>query len=224
MPKATLDKVAAGMISAFAHGKARRETDKDAASELRNLARRVKLRTGGKPIDNRRPRFMLDMCDFGSGTLDPCTMPMFDPQGQLLLEHGETALWTGAGTAAAEAGQTYNGQEQFTTMWQTNERATFTLTDRRLVYDIRKYSRCGKSPAGDHRRGPDTARKPGQPHHGRRRVGALRRSGNRDGRTRRAAEATDPPPLHHRRPGRRHGTAMDPGRSDRSAGTTRAIA
>ena len=141
VPRAALDKVAAGLISAFAHGKARRETDKDAASELRILARRVKLRTDGKPIDNRRPRFMLDMCDFGSGTLDPSTMPMFDPLGQLLLEHGETVLWAGTGTAAAEAGQAYNGRERFTTMWQTNEMAAFTLTDRRLVYDIRKYGR-----------------------------------------------------------------------------------
>jgi hypothetical protein len=56
VPKHAFDKVAAGLISVFAHDKAQRETDNDAASELRNLARRVKLRTAGKPINDQRPR------------------------------------------------------------------------------------------------------------------------------------------------------------------------
>ena len=88
VPKATTDKVAAGLIGTFARSKARRETDKDAASELTHLARRVKRRVDGKPIDDRAPRFMLDFCDFGAGTLDPCTIPMFDAQGQLRMAPG----------------------------------------------------------------------------------------------------------------------------------------
>jgi hypothetical protein len=37
------------VISTFGRGKAQRETDQDSASELRFLARRVKLRIDGKP-------------------------------------------------------------------------------------------------------------------------------------------------------------------------------
>ena len=55
VPKAAVDKVAAGLIGAFARSKAQRETDKDAAGELRHLARRVKLRIDGKPVDDRVP-------------------------------------------------------------------------------------------------------------------------------------------------------------------------
>ena len=153
VPKAAANKVAAGLIGAFARSKAQRETDKDAASELRHLARRVKLRVDGKPIDDRTPRFMLDMCDFGAGTLDPCTIPMYDAQGQLLLEPGETALWTGTATLAAENAQAAGGREQFKTMWKSDEKAAVTLTDQRLVYDIRKFTgararRSGRTAAG----------------------------------------------------------------------------
>lgn len=143
VPKAALDKVASGVINTFAHGKAQRATDKDSASELRFLARRVKLRIDGKPIDNRAPRLMVDMCDFGTGTLDPTTIPMFEPQGQLLPEPGETVLWTGTGTVAAETVKGDSGREQCTSLWQSDEMAVFTLTDHRLVYDIRKYTRAG---------------------------------------------------------------------------------
>ena len=153
VPKAAADKVAAGLIGAFARSKAQRETDKDAAGELRHLARRVKLRVDGKPIDGRVPRFMLDMCDFGTGTLDPCTIPMFEAQGQLLLEPGETALWAGTATLAAENAQAAGGREQFKTMWKSDEKAAVTLTGQRLVYDIRKFTgararRSGRTAAG----------------------------------------------------------------------------
>lgn len=153
VPKAAVDKVVAGLIGAFARSKMQREIDKDAADELRYLARRVKLRVDGKPIDDRIPRFMLDMCDFGAGTLDPGTIPMFDTQGQLLLEPREAVLWTGTATLAAEEAQAAAGREQFKTLWKSDEKAAVTLTDQRLVYDIRKFTtarahRSGQTAAG----------------------------------------------------------------------------
>lgn len=140
VPKAASDKVAAGLIGAFARGKAQRETDKDAGDELRNLTRRVKLRQAGKPVDHQAPRFMLDLCDFGAVTPDPATIPAFDAQGQLLLAPGEQVLWTGAATLAAETAQGARGQEQFTALWRSSEKAALTLTSERLVYDIRKFT------------------------------------------------------------------------------------
>ena len=140
VPKAAADKVAAGLISAFARSKAQRETDNDAARELKNLAHRVKRRIASKPSNDRAPRFMLEFCDFGADTLDPCTIPRFDRQGQLLLEHEEKVLWTGAALLAAEAAQATGGREQFKTMWKSNKKAAVTLTDQRLVYDIRNIS------------------------------------------------------------------------------------
>lgn len=140
VPKAAADKIAAGLIGAFARGKAQRETDNDAASELSRLARRVKRRADGKPLDARAPRFMLDLCDFGAATPDTATVPAFDAQGQLVLAAGETVLWTGTATPAAEAAQAAGGREQFTTLWKSNKKAAVTLTTQRLVYDIRKFT------------------------------------------------------------------------------------
>lgn len=140
VPKAAADRVAAGLIGAFARGKAQRETDKDAAGELSRLAGRVKRRVDGKPVDDRVPRFMLDFCDFGAGTLDPCTIPVFDAQGQLLMAPGEDVLWAGAATPAAETAQAAGGREQFTTLWKSTKKAVVTLTSQRLVYDIRKFT------------------------------------------------------------------------------------
>jgi hypothetical protein len=153
VPMAAADKVAAGLIGVFARSKAQRESDKDAAGELNRLARRVRLRVAGKPIDDRVPRFMLDMCDFGAGTLDPCTIPMFSESGQLLLVPGEAVLWTGTGVLAAESAQAAGGREQFETMWKSDEKAAVTLTDQRLVYDIRRFTmsrarRAGVTAAG----------------------------------------------------------------------------
>lgn len=140
VPKAAVDKFAAGLIGAFARSKAQRETDKDAASELSLLARRVKRRAAGKPVDNRAPRFMLDLCDFGAGTPDPGTLPAFDAQGQLVMAEGETVLWAGTATPAAEAAQAAGGREQFTTLWKSTKKAAVTLTTQRLVYDIRNFT------------------------------------------------------------------------------------
>jgi hypothetical protein len=140
VPKATADKVAAGLIGAFARGKAQRETDNDAASELSLLARRVKRRAGGRPADDRAPRSMLELCCFGAGTPDAGTVPVFDAQGQLVMAPGETVLWTGTATPAAEAAQAAGGREQFAALWKSVKKAAITLTTQRLVYDIRKFT------------------------------------------------------------------------------------
>jgi hypothetical protein len=140
VPKVAADKIAAGLISAFARGKAQRETDNDAASELSRLARRVKLRAGGRPVDDRAPRLMLDLCDFGAGTPDPSTIPAFDPHGQLIMAAGETVLWAGTATPAAEAAQLAGGRERFTTLWKSTKKAAVTLTSERLVYDVRNFT------------------------------------------------------------------------------------
>lgn len=140
VPKAAADKVAAGLIGAFARGKAQRETDDDAASELRRLAGRVRRRADGKPVDGRAPRFMLDLCDFAAGTPDPGTIPAFDGQGQLVMAPEEAVLWTGIATPAAEAAQAAGGREQFATLWKSTKKAAITLTTQRLVYDIRKFT------------------------------------------------------------------------------------
>ena len=140
VPKAAADKFAAGLISGIARSKAQRETDNDASHELRNLAYRVKRRVGSKPSNDRAPRFMLELCSLGADTPDRCTIPRFDTQGQLLLEHEEKVLWTGAATLAAEAAQAAGGREQFKTMWKSNKKAAVSLTDQRLVYDICKIS------------------------------------------------------------------------------------
>ncbi len=140
VPKGAADKVAVGLIGAFARGKAQRETDNDAASELRRLAGRIKRRADGKPVDDRAPRFMLDFCDFGAGTPDPSTIPVFSVQGALVMAPGETVLWTGTATPAAEAAQAAGGREQFTTLWKSSKKAAVTLTGQRLVYDIREFT------------------------------------------------------------------------------------
>jgi hypothetical protein len=140
VPKAAVDKIASGLIGTFARGKAQRETDKDAASELSRLARRVRLHAEGRPVDDLAPRFMLDLCDFGTGTLDPGTIPAFDTQGGLILEPGETVLWTGTATPAADSAQAAGGREQFTTMWKSTKKGVVTLTSQRLVYDIRRFT------------------------------------------------------------------------------------
>lgn len=140
VPIAAVDKVAAGLIGAFARGKAQRETDNDASGELRRLARRVKLRRAGEPVDHQAPRFMLDLCEFGAATPDPATIPAFDTQGRLLMAPAEQVLWTGAATLAAETAQGARGQEQFTALWRSTEKAALILTSERLVYDIRKFA------------------------------------------------------------------------------------
>lgn len=140
VPRAAADKVAAGLIGAFARGKAQRETDNDAASELSRLARQVKRRAEGKPVDHRVPRSMLDLCDFGAGTPDPGTIPAFDAQGQLIMAAGETVVWAGTATPAAESAQAAGGREQFTTLWKSAKTAAITLTSQRLIYDIGKFT------------------------------------------------------------------------------------
>ena len=69
------------------------------------------------------------------------------------LEPGETALWTGTATLAAETAQAAGGREQFKTLWKSDEKAAVTLTNQRLVYDIRKFTgararRSGRTAAG----------------------------------------------------------------------------
>jgi hypothetical protein len=140
VPTAAADKIAAVLISAFARGKAQREADKDAASELGQLARQVKLRAGRKLVDDRAPRFMLDLCVFGAVTPDPDSIPVFDAKGQLVMAPGESVLWTGKATPAAEAAHAAGSREQFTTLWKSTKKAAITLTDQRLVYDIRKFT------------------------------------------------------------------------------------
>ena len=137
---AAADKVATVLISVFARGKARREADKDAASELSRLARRVKLQADRKLVDHRAPRYMLDLCVFGAVTPDPASIPVFDAKGQLVMAPGESVLWTGKATPAAEEAQAAGGREQFTTLWKSTKKAAITLTDQRLVYDIRKFT------------------------------------------------------------------------------------
>jgi CHAT domain-containing protein/tetratricopeptide (TPR) repeat protein len=134
---AATHKVAAVLISAFARVKAQRETDKDAASELSRLARPVKPH---KIVDYRAPRFMLDLCDFGYSTPDPDSIPVFDVRGQLVMAPRESVLWTGTATPAAEEAQAAGGREQFTTLWKSTKKAAITLTNQRLVYDIRKFT------------------------------------------------------------------------------------
>lgn len=140
VPRAAADKVAAGLIGAFARDKAKRETDNDAADELSWLARRVRRRAEGKPAGARAPSMMLELCDFGLATSDPATVPAFDAQGHLELEAAETVLWTGTATPAAEDAQAAGGREQFTTLWKSSRTAAITLTNQRLVYDIRQFT------------------------------------------------------------------------------------
>jgi Polyketide cyclase / dehydrase and lipid transport len=140
VPKAGTDKLAAGLIGALARGKAQRETDKDAADELRNLSRRVKLRVSGRPVDGHAPRFMLDFCDFAAESSDLATIPAFDESGRLRLARGEQVLWTGTAILAAESAQAARGQEQFTALWSSREKAFLALTSQRLVYDIRNFT------------------------------------------------------------------------------------
>lgn len=97
-------------------------------------------RAHGKPVDDRAPRFMMDLCDFGAGTSDPDTVPAFNAEGQLVMAAGEAVLWTGTATPAAEAAQAAGGREQFTTLWKSPGRAAVTLTTQRLVYDIRDFT------------------------------------------------------------------------------------
>jgi hypothetical protein len=93
-------------------------------------------RADGKPVDDRAPRFMMDLCDFGAGTSDPDTVPAFNAEGQLVMAAGEAVLGTGTAIPVAEAAQAAGGREQFTTLWQSPKRAAVTLTTQRLVYDI----------------------------------------------------------------------------------------
>jgi hypothetical protein len=83
---------------------------------------------------------MLDLCDFGTGSPDPGTIPVFDAQGQLSLAAGETVLWAGAATPAAEAATLAGGREQFSTLWRSPKKAAVILTTQRLVYDIRTFT------------------------------------------------------------------------------------
>jgi hypothetical protein len=94
----------------------------------------------GKPAEDRVPRFMLGLCEFGAGTSDPDTVPAFNAEGQLVMAAGEAVLWTGTATPAAEAAQAAGGREQFTTLWKSSEKAAVTLTTQRLVYDIRDFT------------------------------------------------------------------------------------
>jgi hypothetical protein len=97
-------------------------------------------RADGKPVEDRAPRFMLGLCEFGAGTSDPDTVPAFDAEGQLVMAAGEAVLWTGSATPAAEAAQAAGGREQFTTLWKSSAKAAVTLTTQRLVYDIRDFT------------------------------------------------------------------------------------
>jgi len=96
--------------------------------------------TEGKPVGSRAPKLMLDLYDFGAGASDPGTVPAFDAEGQLVMAAGETVLWTGTATPAAEAAQAAGGREQFTLLWKSAKEAAVTLTTQRLVYDIREFS------------------------------------------------------------------------------------
>jgi hypothetical protein len=97
-------------------------------------------RADGNPADDRAPRFMLDLCDFGAGTSDPDTVPAFNAEGQLVREAWYAVLRTGTANPAAEAAQAAGGREQFTTLWKSLKKAAVTLTTQRLVYDIRDFT------------------------------------------------------------------------------------
>jgi hypothetical protein len=135
------DKVAVGMLKLLAPGKVRSETSKDAASELERLARRVSLRAAGKPVDDQAGRQMLEICEFGAGTMDPDVVPLFDDGGQLVLEPEERVLWQGMASVAAEEAEGAGGKEQYKPLWRAAEPASVTLTTERLVYDIRRFVR-----------------------------------------------------------------------------------
>lgn len=94
-------------------------------------------RADGKPVDERAPRSMLDLCRFGAGTSGSDTVPAFNADGQLMMAAGEALLWTGTASPAAEDAQAAGGREQFTTLWKSLKKAAITLTTQRLVYDIR---------------------------------------------------------------------------------------
>jgi hypothetical protein len=141
VPRAAVDKIFGGLAKTFAKGMAQSESNKDAADELRSLARRVARRRSGSPFDDSAPRFMLEMCEFGAGAVDADITPMFDADGRLRLESDETVLWCGQATPSAEAAQAAGGKEQFETLWRSPEPADVTLTDRRLVYDLRRFVR-----------------------------------------------------------------------------------
>lgn len=99
--------------------------------------------TEDKPVGNAAPQFMLDLYDFGAGASAPGTVPAFDADGQLVMAAGESVVWTGTATPAAEAAQAAGGREQFTLLWKSAREAAVTLTTQRMVYDIRDF------PAGD---------------------------------------------------------------------------
>ena len=128
VPKAAADKIFSGLAKTFAKGKAQSGSDKDAADELSFLARRVKRRRAGNPIDDLAPRLMLQMCEFGARALDTDVTPTFDTDGQLRLEPEEKVLWSGPATPSAEAAQAASGREQFETLWRSPEHADLTLT------------------------------------------------------------------------------------------------
>jgi hypothetical protein len=141
VPRHASDKFAVGLLKVVAAGKAKRESNKDSLDELKRLARRVALRQDGHPVDDRAPRQMLDVCDFGAGTIDTDTVPLFDDHGRLVLESDEVVLRSVKAKPAAEAAKAASGSEDWQTMWQSSESGDLTLTDRRLVYDIRNFAR-----------------------------------------------------------------------------------
>ncbi len=141
VPRVATERVIVGVLKVLAAGKTRKETDKDLADELRHLAGRVQRRAAGSPVDDRAPRQMLDVCLFGTSTIHPDTIPVFDADGHLLLAPGEQVLWTGHGSLAAESAEANSGREQYTTLWRSTEEADLTLTNLRVVWDIRNFVR-----------------------------------------------------------------------------------
>ena len=72
-------------------------------------------------------------------------MPVFTADGQLVLAPGEKILWRGQATPVAEAAQGASGHEQWAPLWVAPEPADVTLTDRRIVWDLRKFVRTDQS-------------------------------------------------------------------------------
>jgi hypothetical protein len=140
--QATVDRAITGFLKIVAGSKVQRECDKDAGEELKHLSSRVARRLSGNPVDDNAGRQMIDLCEFGAGTLDPDVVPLFDDEGLVRLEVGEMPIWTGtASTAAAEDAKGASGHEQFRTLWRSPEPAALILTTRRLIYDVRKFAR-----------------------------------------------------------------------------------
>jgi hypothetical protein len=88
---------------------------------------------------------MIDICEFGLGTLDANVASQFEGAGLLVLAPQEKVVWTGVGQVAAEDAKAASGHEKFRTLWHSPEPATLTLTSDRLVYDVRTFTRANEN-------------------------------------------------------------------------------